>query len=364
GKSVTAQSILRLIQPPGRIVGGSIRIHGKAGEAPLEVLEEAEDSEALYELRGGRAALIFQEATAALSPVHSIGHQILESILTHRRRLSKAGRRLRQRDAERIAIQLLGRVGIVDPELCMRQYPHELSGGMRQRALIAMALVTEPELLIADEPTTALDARIQAQILALLKQLQARLALSILLITHDLGVVAQMADEVAVMYLGRIVESGSVRGVLKKPRHPYTMGLIASLPSSTPIGQPLPNIPGTVPALSDVPQGCPFHPRCSHALPGRCNTGTPPPLERFGAASAGPPPDTRRLASQPPALADDRSVACFRVRDIALERLLRGSEAPPGDARPSLAPPSDAARTEGNRRDPDGEALPSERVSA
>jgi oligopeptide/dipeptide ABC transporter ATP-binding protein len=151
---------------------------------------------------------------------------------------------------------------------------------------------------------------------------------------------------------------------LKKPRHPYTLGLIASLPSSTPIGQPLPNIPGTVPALSDVPQGCPFHPRCSYALPGRCNTGTPPPLERFGAASAGPPPDTRRLASQPPALADDRSVACFRVRDIALERLLRGSDAPPPDARASLAPPSAAASMDGNREDPDGDAQPSERVSA
>jgi peptide/nickel transport system ATP-binding protein len=325
GKSVTAQSILRLINPPGKIVSGSIRFYDKDGAPPLEVLDVGERSDALYELRGGRAALIFQDATAALSPLHSIGNQIFEAIHTHRR--------LSRREAKRLALEMLERVGIADPELCLRQYPHELSGGMRQRAVIAMALVTEPELVIADEPTTALDVTIQAQILALLKQLQGRLGLSILLITHDLGVVSQVADEVVVMYLGRIVESGPARSVLKKPRHPYTMGLLASLPSLTPIGQRLPSIPGTVPALSDVPPGCPFHPRCAYALPGRCNAGSPPPLERFGAPS-GPPPDTRRLASQPPPVADERFVACWRVREVAMERLLQRSDADaPRDSR-------------------------------
>jgi oligopeptide/dipeptide ABC transporter ATP-binding protein len=343
GKSVTAQSILRLINPPGRIVGGSIRLYDRDGGEPLEVLEVGERSDALYELRGGRASFIFQEAIAALSPVHTIGNQILEAIRTHAK--------LSRREATKRALAMLERVGIVNPELCLRQYPHELSGGMRQRAVIAMALVTEPELLIADEPTTALDVTIQAQILALLKQLQARLGLSILLITHDLGVVSQVADEVAVMYLGRIVESGSVRGVLKKPRHPYTMGLLASLPSLTPIGQRLPSIPGTVPALSDIPPGCPFHPRCAYALPGRCNAGTPPPLERFGTPS-GAPPDTRRLTSQPPPAVDDRVVACWRVREVAMERLLQRSEVdaspdshaaePPADDGPPSASASDA----------------------
>jgi oligopeptide/dipeptide ABC transporter ATP-binding protein len=294
GKSVTAQSVLRLIHPPGQIVGGSIRLHRGDGEPPLEVLEERANSAALYELRGGRAALIFQEATAALSPVHTIGNQILEAIRIHQK-ISKKG-------ATQIAHEMLERVGIKDPELCLRQYPHELSGGMRQRAVIAMALVGNPELLIADEPTTALDVTIQAQVLLLLKQLQKTLNLGILLITHDLGVVAQMADEVVVMYLGRVVESGSVRAILKKPRHPYTIGLLESLPSLTPIGQRLPSIRGSVPALTDLPSGCPFHPRCAYALPGRCNQGAPPPLL---------------------ALPDQRFVACWRTREVALERLLQ-----------------------------------------
>jgi ABC-type dipeptide/oligopeptide/nickel transport system ATPase component len=182
GKSVTAQSVLRLIHPPGRIVGGSIRVHRGRGEEPLEVLEERENSQALYELRGGRAALIVQEATAALSPVHTIGNQLLEAVRTHQKISKKA--------ATQLVLEMLERVGLKDPE-CLRQYPHELSGGMRQRAVIAMALVSNPELLIADEPTTALDVTIQAQVLVLLKQLQKKLHLAILLITHDLGVVAR-----------------------------------------------------------------------------------------------------------------------------------------------------------------------------
>jgi oligopeptide/dipeptide ABC transporter ATP-binding protein len=315
GKSVTAQSVLRLINPPGKIVGGSVRLY-REGEPPLEVLEERESSRALFELRGGRAALIFQEATAALSPVHTIGNQLLEAVRTHQRLSKKA--------ATTIALEMLEQVGIKDPELCLRQYPHELSGGMRQRVVIAMALVGNPDLLIADEPTTALDVTLQAQVLGLLKSLQRKLNLAILLITHDLGVVAQLADDVVVMYLGRVVERGPVRAILKKPRHPYTIGLLESLPSLTPIGKRLPSIRGSVPALSDIPPGCPFHTRCSYAVAGRCNAGAPPPLEHFtspGAASGG---------------SEERFVACWRTREVALERLMQR----PAEVAPSEPPPA------------------------
>ncbi|MEO8178784.1 MAG: ABC transporter ATP-binding protein [Deltaproteobacteria bacterium] len=322
GKSVTAQSVLRLIHPPGRIVGGSIRLHRSDGEAPLEVLEERDNSAALYELRGGRAALIFQEASAALSPLHTIGNQLLEAIRTHQKLSKKA--------ATVLALEMLDRVGIKDPELCLRQYAHELSGGMRQRVVIAMALVGDPELIIADEPTAALDVTIQAQVLVLLKQLQKKFNLAILLITHDLGVVAQMADDVVVMYLGRVVESGSVRSILKKPRHPYTIGLLESLPSLTPVGKRLPSIRGSVPALSDIPAGCSFHPRCNYALLGRCNLGAPPLLERFSIAQG---------ATVTGAAGEDRSAACWRTREVALERLLQR----PTLGVPAAAPASDAA---------------------
>jgi peptide/nickel transport system ATP-binding protein len=313
GKSVTAQSVLRLINPPGKIVGGSVRLHRGPGEPPLDVLEERPNSPALLELRGGRAALIFQEATAALSPVHTIGNQLLEAIRTHQK--------LSKREATQIALDMLESVGIKDPELCLRQYPHELSGGMRQRSVIAMALVGSPDLVIADEPTTALDVTLQVQVLALLKSLQKKLNLAILLITHDLGVVAQMADDVVVMYLGRVVERGPVRAILKKPRHPYTIGLLESLPSLTPIGKRLPSIRGSVPALSDIPPGCPFHPRCDYAVAGRCNVGTPPPLELFTSPGAG--------------AGEERFVACWRTREVALERLMQR----PAEVAPSEPPP-------------------------
>jgi peptide/nickel transport system ATP-binding protein len=337
GKSVTAASLLRLINPPGKIVGGSVRLQRGPGEEPLEILALKEGSEALREVRGGRAAFIFQEATAALSPVHSIGNQMIEAIRLHQK--------ISRRGAARLALDLLDRVGIADAALCLTQYPHQLSGGMRQRAVIAMALASDPELLIADEPTTALDVTIQAQILALLKRLQADLGMALLLITHDLGVVAQMADEVLVMYLGRVVERGPVRTVLGKPRHPYSMGLLASLPSLTPVGQRLPSIPGAVPALGDIPAGCPFHPRCAHAEPGRCNTGGPPPLLRVSrkppsAATRGAPAkiDGAERDSLPPALAAEpdaeaHDVACWRAREIALERLLK-DPVPAAAARP------------------------------
>src|SRR5688572_20146989 len=209
GKSVTAFSILRLINPPGRIAGGSIVLHPR-GQAPIDVARLNENDDRLYEIRGGVAAMIFQEPMTALSPVHTVGDQIIEGLLLHRR----VGRAA----AREIAADVLRKVGIPNGAVRLKQYPHELSGGMRQRVVIAMALACNPQLLIADEPTTALDVTIQAQILGLLKSLQRDLGAGILLITHDTGVVAQVADVVAVMYLGRIVESGNVRTVFKSDR--------------------------------------------------------------------------------------------------------------------------------------------------
>ncbi len=222
GKSVTAYSMLRLIQPPGRIVGGKILLRSaRAGE--IDIAKLGERSGTLYKVRGGLISMIFQEPMTALSPVHSIGHQIAEAILLHQR-TSKA-------EARRLTVEMLGKVGIAQAEERFDQYPHELSGGMRQRVVIAMALVCRPELLIADEPTTALDVTIQAQILGLIKTLQREIGCSVLLITHDFGVVAQVADDVAVMYRGRIVEHGTVRAVLKTPQHAYTRALLDARPS-------------------------------------------------------------------------------------------------------------------------------------
>jgi len=286
GKSVTSYSILKLIQKPGEITGGMIRFFPAGGE-PLDVSELKEGDEALYDLRGGKISMIFQEPMTALSPVHTVGNQLCEAILTHQK--------MTKEEARAKAVAMLGKVGIPGPESRIDQYPFEMSGGMRQRVVIAMALVCNPEVLIADEPTTALDVTIQAQIMALMKNLQAELGTSILLITHDLGVVAQMADNVCVMYLGRIVEQGPVKELMKNPRHPYTRGLLASLPSLSPEGSRLPSIKGSVPGLNAIPPGCPFHPRCPYAEPGRCDQGPPPVSE---------------------ALSEIRAVACLRVQEI------------------------------------------------
>jgi oligopeptide/dipeptide ABC transporter ATP-binding protein len=269
GKSVTAYSILKLIQPPGRIEGGRIVLRPADGRA-IDVTALPEGGESLRRIRGGLVGMIFQEPMTALSPVHTIGSQIAEAILVHRP--------VGTRQAYDTAAEVLGKVGIPGPRLRLKQYPHELSGGMRQRAVIAMALACGPELVIADEPTTALDVTIQAQIMGLLKRLRSGTRTSILLITHDLGVVAQMAEDVAVMYLGRIVESAAVRPLMKSPRHPYTMGLLASLPSLARRHEPLASIGGAVPSMAEIPPGCPFHPRCPHAQRGRCDVGGPPEL--------------------------------------------------------------------------------------
>ena len=270
GKTVTAYAILQLIQKPGEITGGCIVLNGKDGNK-IDITNLTEDDEAMFDLRGGKVSMIFQEPMTALSPVHRIGEQITEAILLHRE--------TSEQEARAQAVELLSRVGIPGAAERVDQFPHEMSGGMRQRVVIAMALACNPELLIADEPTTALDVTIQAQILKLLKELQAEMQTSVLLITHDLGVVAQTADEVAVMYLGRIVERADVHSVLKNPRHPYTMALLQSLPGMTGDRQQrLNSIEGSVPSVTDIPAGCPFHPRCHYAQPGRCDVGGPPKL--------------------------------------------------------------------------------------
>ena len=245
GKSVTALSILGLVQPPGRIEHGRLVFKDR----DLRTLGERE----MQKIRGAEIALIFQEPMTALNPVFTIGNQIEETLRVH-------GRATR-RTARHKAIELLDAVSIPDPEKRVRDYPHQLSGGLRQRALIAMSLACEPVLVIADEPTTALDVTIQAQILDLLRSLQRKMGLALLLITHDLGVVAEMADRVAVMYAGRIVEEAPVNDLFADPKHPYTRGLMASIPGGAP-GTRLQAIQGTVPPLGELPPGCSFTPRC------------------------------------------------------------------------------------------------------
>jgi oligopeptide/dipeptide ABC transporter ATP-binding protein len=286
GKSVTSYSVLRLIQEPGKIIDGKILLHTDGGET-IDIASLDEKSEILYRLRGGLVSMIFQEPMTALSPVHSVGNQICEAITLHQD--------VTKQQAEEMAVEMLSKVGIPGAGERMKQYPHELSGGMRQRVVIAMALVCKPELLIADEPTTALDVTIQAQVLGIIRGLQKDLGTSVLYVTHDLAVVAQVADEVAVMYLGRIVERGDVQAIMKNPRHPYTMALLKSLPGLSRPGEPLPSISGSVPFLTEIPRGCPFHPRCPYAEGGRCDVG--------------PPPGLRELS-------DGHLVACVKAEEI------------------------------------------------
>jgi oligopeptide/dipeptide ABC transporter ATP-binding protein len=245
GKSITALSLIRLPPPAARITSGAIKLNGRN----LMALAEQD----LQRIRGAEIGFVFQEPMTALNPVFTIGSQIEETLRIH-------GRATR-RNARSRAIELLESVSIPEPQRRVDDYPHQLSGGLRQRALIAIALACEPKLLIADEPTTALDATIQAQILELLRDLRQRLGLALLLITHDLGVVAEMADTVAVMYAGRIVERASVRALLSEPKHPYTRGLLASIPGGAP-GTRLRAIQGAVPPLGEMPQGCSFITRC------------------------------------------------------------------------------------------------------
>jgi oligopeptide/dipeptide ABC transporter ATP-binding protein len=250
GKSVTAHSIMRLIDiPPGEIVGGHVWFGGR------DLLDLS--GEEMRRVRGGEIAMIFQEPMTSLNPVFTIGDQITEAIRLHNK--------VSPKEARARAIESLQLVGISAPERRVKQYPHELSGGMRQRAMIAMALSCNPKLLIADEPTTALDVTIQAQILELIKELQQRLGTALLLITHDLAVVAETVETLAVMYAGRIVETGTVDQVLLNPQHPYTQGLLNSIPGVNKRGQALSVIQGVVPNPFRMPPGCKFQPRCPYA---------------------------------------------------------------------------------------------------
>jgi len=252
GKSLTALAILGLVPPPGRIVGGSVRLEG------VELLGLAE--RAMRSVRGGRIALVFQEPMAALNPVLTLETQICEVVRAHR----KGGERVGVRAARARALELLELLAIPDPRRRLREYPHQLSGGQRQRAMLAIALAAGPELLIADEPTTALDVTLQAQALELLERLRRELGLAILLITHDLAVVAESCDRVLVMYAGEIVEAAPADLLFARPAHPYTRALLSSIPdlgSPAPRGA-LPAIPGQVPASDRLPSGCAFHPRC------------------------------------------------------------------------------------------------------
>ncbi|MFH1342018.1 MAG: ABC transporter ATP-binding protein [Pseudomonadota bacterium] len=269
GKSVTALSIMRLVpDPPGRIVGGSVALEG----TDLLGLDEAE----MRAIRGDRISMIFQEPMTSLNPVMRIGDQITEAVRLHRNTTAK--------EAWKTAVDMLRLVRIPEPEQRAREYPHQLSGGMRQRAMIAMALACRPALLIADEPTTALDVTIQAQILALIVELQKELGTGLILITHDLGVVAQTAQRVIVMYAGKKVEEATVEALFENPLHPYTRGLMASMPAVATFGSNsdarLVEIPGMVPSLTNLPPGCAFAPRCSLAVE-RCRAEYPP-LQDWG----------------------------------------------------------------------------------
>ncbi|MBN9613668.1 MAG: ABC transporter ATP-binding protein [Actinobacteria bacterium] len=284
GKSVTSMAVMGLL-PRSAAVTGSIRLGGE------ELLGRTEDQ--LREVRGNRIAMIFQDALAALNPVHTVGEQLAEAVRVHRRGLGS--HELRER-----AVELLDTVGIPSPEQRVDQYPHEFSGGMRQRIMIAMSIANEPEVLIADEPTTALDVTVQAQVLDVLRRIQERTGTAMLLITHDLGVVAGLADRVLVMYAGKKIEEAPVEPIFYETAHPYTFGLLDSMPrlDRTADGSELFSIPGTAPEPTALPQGCRFAPRCGYAVAGLCDAGPVPVRE----------------------LAADHTAACLRIDEVRIAR--------------------------------------------
>ena len=250
GKSITGFALMKLLSAPGYIDSGTIQFDG------TDITQASEAQ--MRRIRGNRIAMVFQDPMVTLNPVLTIGQQMVETLRAHRK--------LSRRGAQEIALTKLREVQIAAPELRLKQYPHELSGGMRQRIIIAMALLLDPDLIIADEPTTALDVTIQADIMELLLKLCQANKVGLILITHDLGVVSQLTERTLVMYAGRIVEAGKTREIINDPQHPYTQGLINALPQQTLPGQMLKQIPGAMPVLTDIPPGCPFSPRCAFAL--------------------------------------------------------------------------------------------------
>ena len=292
GKSVTIKSILRIVEKPGRITSGKIlfqsaksKERSESGYIDLAQLEPR--GRQIRSIRGNEIALIPQEPMAAFSPVHTIGNQITEAVLLHRS--------IDSSEAQRIAVERLHEVGVPNPERCMDMYSWELSGGLRQRAMIGMALICEPSLLIADEPTTAIDVTTQAQVLNLLRKLQKEHNTAIIFITHDLGVIAQLADDVVVMYLGRVMEVGPIDDIFHNPQHPYTKALLKSIPTINTVNRSrLPIIEGSIPHPFHRPKGCPFHQRCLDAMPGSCDQQLP--------------------ALHP--VTDHQSVSCFKFHDF------------------------------------------------
>jgi len=269
GKSVTGLAVIGLIDPPGRISGGEIHLSGQR----IDNLTP----EQMRRVRGKRIGMIFQDPLTSLNPLYRIGDQIVETIKTHTN-LSETAARKR-------AIELLAEVGIPAPDKRIDGYPHEFSGGMRQRVVIALAICAEPELIIADEPTTALDVSVQAQIIALLKRLGQQHGTAVMLVTHDMGVIAETCDRVAVMYSGRVAEIGPVQDVVKTPLHPYARGLMGAIPTLLGEDKRLVQIPGSMPRLSAIPPGCPFNPRCGFAFD-RCRVERPEPLQHGAQAVA------------------------------------------------------------------------------
>jgi oligopeptide/dipeptide ABC transporter ATP-binding protein len=283
---VTTKAMLQLVDSPGRIAAGEMLFRRAGGDA-VDLARLDPRGREIREIRGAEIALIPQEPMASFSPVHTVGEQIVEAIRLHARQWRPEGGAVSRADARAIVVDLFRDVGISMPEQRLDSYSWQLSGGLRQRAMIAMALSCKPRLLIADEPTTAIDVTTQAQVLALLRDLQKRHGTAIVFITHDLGVIAQMASHVVVMYLGRVMEEGPVDAIFHAPRHPYTRALLRSMPGmrgETRVA--LPTISGTLPHPFNRPTGCPFHPRCEEAIAGRCQARVPVPRPVGGGQSA------------------------------------------------------------------------------
>jgi len=272
GKSVTSHSILRIV-PKTAKVEGEMLLHRKKGKGTVDLAKLDPYGKEIREIRGGEISMIFQEPMKAFSPIHTIGNQIMEAIMLHNDKTKK--------EAKEIALDILRKVGMSNPEQRINEYPHQLSGGMRQRAMIAMALCCNPSILIADEPTTALDVTVQAQVLALINELKSTIQTSVIFITHDLGVIAEMSDDVAVMYLGEVVEYTDVDTLFHGARHPYTSALLRSIPSASNRRRKLESIEGIVPIPINKPAGCGFFSRCKRAQEGVCNV-EPIPMKRVG----------------------------------------------------------------------------------
>ena len=279
GKSITGLSIMQLVPNPGRIAAGQVLFYGKNAGGPVDLLKYERNSSEMRGIRGKSISMIFQEPMTSLNPCYTVGNQIMEAILLHQTPDKEQARGQ--------SIEILRKVGMPNPDRIFKSYPHQLSGGMRQRAMIAMALSCQPELIIADEPTTALDVTTEAQILDLMRELQAEIGMSIMFVTHNLGVVAQMCDEVVVMYLGRIVERASVDELFYAPKHPYTQALLRSIPRlGTGRKEYLEVIQGTIPDPYSTVTGCPFHPRCPSAISGVCDQVEPEEVSTAGVGHA------------------------------------------------------------------------------